>query len=97
MGQEEPESGIQLKPVPGVIAISYADADIIGKDEVNLTLFRRLTSGDIWEEATCPGYQIHRFPEDNLVAVPVCQTGTFVLSDERPTQFIYLPAVFRNY
>ena len=97
MGQEEPESGIELKPVPGVIAISYADTDIIGKDEANLTLFRRLANGHIWEEATCPGYQIHRFLEDNLVAVPVCQTGTFVLSDEPPTQFIYLPAVFRSH
>jgi hypothetical protein len=97
VGQEEPESGLQLKPVPGVIAISYADTDIIGKDEATLTLFRRLTNGDIWEEATCPGYQIHRFPEDNLVAVPVCKTGTFVLSDEALRSFVYLPAVFRNY
>jgi hypothetical protein len=97
----EPIESFSLKPgphdPPAVITVSYADTDIIGKDEANLTLFRRLTNGHIWEEATCLGYQIHRFPEDNLVAVPVCQTGTFALLDEAPQSSVYLPAVFRNY
>jgi hypothetical protein len=32
-----------------------------------------------------------------LKLVPVCQTGTFALSDEALVSFVYLPAVFRNY
>jgi len=95
-GEEEPEEGHIFGPIPADIMALYRDSDLLpGMDEGNLKLYRLDGSG--WVEATCPGYQIHRFPEDNLVAVPVCKTGTFVLSDESPTQFIYLPVVLRSH
>jgi PKD repeat protein len=40
--------------------------------------------GTQWTEATCPGYQIHRFPAEDLIAVPICQTGIFAFSDVAP-------------
>ena len=80
-GWTAPVEGLTLQPdpegPPPVIAVSYSDDDIAGVDEANLRLFH-VTSHD-WEEATCSGYAIERFPEDNLIAVPVCQTGVFAL------------------
>ena len=82
---------------PAVIAIAYDDADIAGVNEANLRLFRRSTYGG-WQEATCAGYTTVRFPEDNLIAVPVCQAGTFALSAETPveTWSIFLPLVLKG-
>lgn len=97
-GWDTPINDFDLKPQaddpPAVIAIAYDDADIAGMDEANLCLFRLSTNG--WKEATCAGYAIERFPEDNLIAVPVCQAGTFVLSAETPGSFTFLPLVLRN-
>jgi PKD repeat protein len=42
------------------------------------------TSGTSWEEATCSGYQIQRFPDENLIYVPIDQAGIFVFSEEHP-------------
>lgn len=78
-----------------VTAMAYDDADIAGMDEANPCLLRLSTNG--WKEATCAGYVIERFPDDNLIAVPVCQTGTFVLSDEALRSFVYLPVVLRSH
>lgn len=100
-GWDTPINDFDLKPQaddpPTVIAIAYDDADIAGMDEANLCLFRLSTNG--WKEATCAGYAIERFPEDNLIAVPVCQAGTFVLSAETPAPEawpIFLPLVLRD-
>ncbi len=97
-GWDTPINDFDLKPQaddpPTVIAIAYNDADIAGMDEANLCLFRLSTNG--WQEATCAGYAIERFPEDNLIAVPVCQAGVFALSAEILESFTFLPLVLRN-
>jgi Concanavalin A-like lectin/glucanases superfamily/PKD domain len=67
---------------PAVMTIAYDDADITGMSEAGLKLY--LLNGSSWSDATCEGYAIQRFPEDNRLAVPVCRTGAFVLSDETP-------------
>ena len=43
-------------------------------------------------------YDLVRFPEDNRLAIPICQTGTFVLSDQQPLmqRAIFLPLTVRN-
>ena len=79
---------------PAVISLDYAGTDLTGFDENLLTLYRY--TGSDWVEATCLGYATERFPDDNLIAVPVCQTGIFALSDRTPTlldQKFYLPLV----
>ena len=68
---------------PAVITLAYEDADIVGRTEAALRLYRLTASN--WVEATCAGYAIQRFPEDNLIAVPVCETGIFALSDVTPS------------
>ena len=77
------------------MTISYDDADITGMDEANLRLFRRSVG---WQEATCAGYAIERFPEDNYIVVPVCQAGVFALSVETPSETwpMFLPLVLKN-
>jgi len=100
-GDWDAEKDFSLRPnvgdPPAVIAIAYDDADIAGVNEANLRLFRRSTYSG-WQEATCAGYTTVRFPEDNLIAVPVCQAGTFAFSAETPveTRLIFLPLVFQN-
>lgn len=84
---ENPEPDFTFTPdegddPPAVISLDYAGADLTGFDEDLLTLYRYTGSG--WVEATCPGYEIARFPTDNRIAVPICQTGIFVLSDAPP-------------
>jgi len=78
---------------PAVIAVAYGDADLSGFDEIKLRLYRLDDSG--WVEATCPGYELYRFVNDNTIVVPICQTGTFVLSDQQPSTEIniYLPII----
>jgi hypothetical protein len=46
------------------------------------------------------GTEMHRFPEDNLIAAPVCQVGVFALSDTKPQpplflNTLYLPIITR--
>jgi hypothetical protein len=97
---DTPEQDYSFQPdtdhPPAVMILTYADGDIAGMDETNLTLYRLDTSG--WEVATCPNYDVQRFPQDDILAVPVCQTGTFVLADKEPSlpTGIYLPLVVRN-
>lgn len=67
---------------PAVIIIAYTPADISALDENSLKLYRLV--GTQWTEATCSGYQIHRFPAEDLIAVPICQTGIFAFSDGAP-------------
>jgi PKD repeat protein len=82
----DPIADFNLKPEvndpPAVIIIAYTQADISALDENSLKLYRLV--GTNWTEATCPGYQIHRFPEEDLIAVPICQTGIFAFSDAAP-------------
>ena len=74
----QPESG----DPPAAITVHYSETDIGDMVENELKLYR--LDGSNWVEATCAGYEVHRFPEDNLIVVPVCQTGTFALSDRTP-------------
>jgi PKD repeat protein len=65
-----------------VVSIAYTQADISALAENDLKLYR--LEGTEWTEATCRDYQIHRFPEEDLIAVPICQTGIFAFSDVEP-------------
>jgi PKD repeat protein len=82
----DPIANFNLKPgandPPAVISVAYTEADISALDENSLKLYRLV--GTNWTEATCPGYQIHRFPVEDLIAVPICQTGIFAFSDVAP-------------
>jgi hypothetical protein len=81
---------------PLVLTLDYAAIPGAGARAAGLTLYR--LGDDGWVDATCPGYQSYRFPDDSLIAVPVCETGIFALSDETPAtgSHIYLPLVLRN-
>jgi len=101
-GEEDwdtPEQDFSLQPdadhPPAVMTLSYADGDIAGMDEGSLTLYRLEPAG--WEVATCPGYQVQRFPEDNLLAVPLCYTSIFALSDETFSPgLVFLPLILKS-
>jgi hypothetical protein len=94
---DTPEEDYSFQPdgdhPPAVMTLSYADGDIAGMDEGNLTLYR-LEYGR-WKPATCPGYEVQRFPEDNLLAVPLCRASTFALREKLGSS-IYLPVVLKN-
>jgi hypothetical protein len=94
-GQKYPDAAHTFAPTPAALVAFYRDADLLpGMDEADLKLYRLV--GFNWVEATCPGYETVRFPEDNRLAVPICQTGTFVLAASAPTAPLYLPLVFRR-
>jgi hypothetical protein len=81
-GEESPEEGHTFGPIPAGMMALYRDSP--GMDEDNLNLYR--LDGSDWVVAVCPGSEgkIVRFPTDNRIAVPICQTGIFVLSDAPP-------------
>ena len=87
MDWDNPEPDFTFTPdkgdSPAVIRLDYAGADLAGFDEHQLRLYRYTGSG--WVDATCPEYATERFPEDDLIAVPVCRTGVFALSSADPT------------
>jgi hypothetical protein len=83
--------------LPALISIEYGDGDVAGVHEGRLTLYRLTDDGTSWIEATCAGYTVQRFLEDNLLIVPVCQTGTFALNDEVPGHKVFLPLVVSGY
>jgi hypothetical protein len=95
---ENPESDFSFAPgdgdPPAVILVDYAGAVLTDFNEADLKLYRLDYN---WTEATCPGYEVARFPEDDRMAVPVCQSGIFVLSDQQPVlqRYIYIPAVLK--
>jgi len=96
---DEPIEDFDLKPdaedPPAIITVAYTDASVAGLEEANLTLYR--FEGDSWQPATCPGYRTVLFPDDNLLAVPVCQTGVFALGTGEPQPLPgylkYLPTI----
>jgi hypothetical protein len=100
---DEPIPDFDLAPEggspPAVLTVAYSEAAIGGHNESNLRLYWKSPSG--WEQAnlTCglnsasEEYAVQRFPEDYLIAVPVCKTGMFVLSDTKPETFLYLPMI----
>ncbi|MDT8307544.1 MAG: PKD domain-containing protein, partial [Anaerolineae bacterium] len=86
-GEQFPDESHSFVPAPAGLMAVYRDSDLLpGTVESNLKLYR--LDGLTWVDATCAGYQPYRFPEDNAIAVPICQTGTFVLSDRQPTVFV---------
>jgi hypothetical protein len=93
-GESEPDQHHTFSPTPAGMMAFYRDEDLLpGMDEADLKLYHLGSSG--WEEATCPGYDLVRFPDDYRLAVPICQTGTFVLTDQQPENKIYLPLVMQ--
>jgi len=87
------QTSYTFQPAPASIMLQYRDSDLLsGMNEANLKLYR--LGGNRWVEATCPGYEIVRFPSENRLAAPICQTGTFALSDSRITGLpVYLPVL----
>ena len=107
-GWDEPMPGFSLRPAvgdpPGVIMIDYAGVDLGGFSESTLALYRY--NGSTWEPASqsCSDaqYQPQRFPEQKLIAVPVCAVGVFAVADAQPAPppplgptRIYLPLAKR--
>jgi len=102
---DEPLPKFDLTPVdgspPAAISVAYSDASIAGHNEAELDLYQLTDYG--WKKANLlcgfdtygSHYSPIRFPQDNLLVVPVCETGVFVLADEQPgfTFGIYLPLV----
>lgn len=100
-GWDNPVLDFSLQPEagdpPAVLTIAYGDAvnaslNAVGLDETDLELYR--LDGTDWEIATCEGYRVVRFLSDDLIAVPICQTGTFALSDKVPEYLDTLEAAF---
>ena len=97
---ETPELDFSFAPLeggdpPAVMMIDYAGADLAGLDENLLMLYRY--TGTSWEEANlscgvdggdAPLYELQRFQEKDLLAVPICQTGIYALSDYEPVVLI---------
>jgi hypothetical protein len=96
-GQKDPENPHNFGSIPAGMMALYRDVDLLpGMVEDNLKLYR--LEGATWVEATCPVYDIVRFLSDKRLAVPICQTGIFVLSDRSPLppwNEIYLPLISR--
>jgi hypothetical protein len=92
--KERPDYDLGLGPddPPVVIMLERAGAHATSLDQDDVVLYR--LGDDGWEEATCPGYQVYRFPDDNVTVVPICQTGVFVFTE--PFTGIFLPLVLRN-
>ena len=88
-----PVAGYQF-PSPVVVRIHYSDEDIrLVTEENKLALWQSTTSG--WQDAvlSCegsPGYI--RQPDENVLTLPICQTGAFKLVG--PSSPLFLPAVF---
>jgi hypothetical protein len=82
----------ELYPTAAIV-IGYGNSDIAGMSEDNLQLLRKTNAG--WENATCQGYAVQRFVEDNLLVVPICETGIFALSVGTPYWPTLLPIVSR--
>jgi hypothetical protein len=92
-GSAEPENDHSFDPTPAAMMAIYRDQDLApGMDETQLKLYR--LDGVDWFEATCPGYELVRFPDDNRIAVPICQVGTFVLTDPAPGPILAPEAEF---
>jgi hypothetical protein len=82
--REGPNYALSLKPgatdPPAVIGLAQSVVSV-----ANLKLYRALNpQGLTWAEAACPGFQIHRFVDDNLIYAPVCQAGVFVFAETPP-------------
>lgn len=87
------QTNFTFQPSPLGLMVQYRDADLMpGKDESALRLYRK--NGVRWEAAECPGYATVRFTDQNRIAVPICQTGTYILSQQSlvPKQF-FLPII----
>jgi len=79
-GQEDPDEEHSFGDIPAVLSAFYRNSDLLpGMQEANLKLYRLETTG--WVEATCPGSQAIRIPEENYISVPICEAGTFILTD----------------
>jgi hypothetical protein len=96
-GQQYPEHPHYFGDIPSGMMAVYRDIDLLpGMIENNLKLYRQQDA--TWVEATCPGHGLIRFPESNRIAVPICQTGTFILTEAQfltDTEEIFLPLVVK--
>lgn len=85
--QRDEPTRLSFSPAPAAIQMRYSDADIVGLNENNLILYTYDSDQDKWVDAACGPYQ--RYPEENWMLVPVCQTGSFALLG--PGSMLYLP------
>jgi hypothetical protein len=93
-GEQLPDDGLTFSPTPAGFEVIYNNSDLLpGMRESNLKLYR--LSGTSWVEATCPGYQSYRFPDENAIATPICQTGTYILSTDPMLTHLFLPVLTR--
>ncbi|MBN1667836.1 MAG: hypothetical protein JW862_12135, partial [Anaerolineales bacterium] len=93
-GDPDPVDTHLFAPIPAGLVAFYRDIDLLPEmNESDLRLYRQ--EGLAWVEATCPGYAIMRFPEQNRLAVPLCKAGVFILSDQPPVSQwgIHIPVV----
>jgi len=89
-GDQDPWS-MTFQPMPAAIWLRYTDEEIAGLDEGSLVLYRYDKSTQSWVDAACGTVQ--RYPEDNSLLVPICQTGDFALL--KNTANFYLPVIRR--
>lgn len=84
-GEPLPEFSLQQfgNEPPAVVTMAYDDDDISGIDEADLHLYR--LTGNEWAavETTCLDYK-HQFMGDNLIAVPICETGIYAFNHTEP-------------
>jgi hypothetical protein len=80
-----------FQPMPAAIWLRYTDEEIAGLDEGSLVLYRYDKSTKSWVDAACGTVQ--RYPEDNSLLVPICQSGDFALL--KNTANFYLPVIRR--
>jgi hypothetical protein len=84
-GEPYPENDYALGAIPAALTVRYDTASLGGMVEANLRLYRLATGGSTWTvDGSCPGYAIQRFPEDDLIIIPVCMSGMFALADTAP-------------
>jgi pimeloyl-ACP methyl ester carboxylesterase len=81
---------------PVTVTVHYADVDLVGLQESTLGLYYR--QGDTWVDATTtctPTSMYHRRDADNVLSLPICQTGQFAVLGQGMAYTVYLPLVMR--
>lgn len=99
-GQEtapQPDLDFQLCQNGEPPAVIRVNGD--GASSANVKLYRESAGSSVWEEATCSPYTVQRVAQPDEVLVPVCRTGTYVLSATPPTtvthKAVFLPLIRR--
>ena len=79
---------------PAVIAVRG-----YGASGADMKLYRATQGSSVWQEVTCSTYAVQRVAATDDILVPVCKTGTYVLSATTPTtvthKAVFLPMIRR--